>query len=58
MSGRISLTLEASEMFFFIHMSFSLVRATAVGAILETISDLVLLWFILIVIIRQLTVSL
>ena len=38
MSVRISLTLETSEMFLFLHMSFSLERAADVWAILERIS--------------------
>ena len=38
MSVRISLTLEASEMFLSLHMSFSLERAAVVWAILERIS--------------------
>ena len=38
MSVRISLTLEASEMFLSLHMIFSLERATVVWAILERIS--------------------
>ena len=39
MSGRISLTLEASEMFLSLHMVFSLKRAAVVWAILEIISS-------------------
>ena len=38
MSVRISLTLEASEMFLSLHMIFSLERAAVVWAILERIS--------------------
>ena len=38
MSVRISLTLEASEMFLSLHMDFSLERAAVVWAILERIS--------------------
>ena len=38
MSARISLTLEASEMFLSRHMIFSLERAAVVCAILESIS--------------------
>ena len=38
MSARISLTLEASEMFMCLHMIFSLERAAVVWAILERIS--------------------
>ena len=38
MSVRISLTLEASEMFLSLHMIFSLERAVVVWAILERIS--------------------
>ena len=38
-SVRISLTLEASEMFLSLHMIFSLERASVVWAILERISD-------------------
>ena len=38
MSARISLTLEASEMFLSLHMIFSLERASFVWAILERIS--------------------
>ena len=39
MSVRISLALEASEMFLSLHMIFSLERAAVVCAILERISD-------------------
>ena len=38
MSVHISLTLKASEMFFSLHMIFSLERAAVVWAILERIS--------------------
>ena len=38
MSPRISLTLEASEMFLYLHMIFSLARATVVRAVLKITS--------------------
>ena len=44
MSVRISLTLEASEMFLSLHLIFSLERAAVVWAVLERISVLILRW--------------